>query len=341
MAVKVSSSFAAASSSSTRKDKDAASAALLRQKYAEHARKVVNKVFGDGSDTNIRDGTSEYPKFSFSEVSVGAVLGKGAFGTAREVRAFDVSADAHVEDGEGIAGSASDREGNGSNNKKKQKRKVFLDLFNGDENTNNNSFSMLSFSQRSFGHNNWIEDPSEFSDGEQSDELVAVESRKFIADHCIRHRGSRGGGANCDGHARYAVEMLSPDVAKDPAKFCQGIVDMVVETRFLSYLEHTNIIKLRAVASTDPFVDEHYFIVMDRLYDTLQTRLKTWQKLSSRSKGALAKLVTDRDGTKLAAMHEQRMVAAFDLSAAIAYLHSNNIVYRDIKAENIGFDIVS
>eukprot|EP00566_Odontella_aurita_P027044 CAMPEP_0113592620 /NCGR_PEP_ID=MMETSP0015_2-20120614/37950_1 /TAXON_ID=2838 /ORGANISM="Odontella" /LENGTH=163 /DNA_ID=CAMNT_0000499181 /DNA_START=36 /DNA_END=524 /DNA_ORIENTATION=- /assembly_acc=CAM_ASM_000160 len=36
---------------------------------------------------------------------------------------------------------------------------------------------------------------------------------------------------------------------------------------------------------------------------------------------------------------EDRVVAAFDLSAAFEYLHSHNIVYRDTKPHNIGFDI--
>ena len=39
-----------------------------------------------------------------------------------------------------------------------------------------------------------------------------VESRKFIAKHCLRNGGD----------ARYAVKVLSPETTKDPRKHCQG-----------------------------------------------------------------------------------------------------------------------
>jgi hypothetical protein len=61
---------------------------------------------------------------------------------------------------------------------------------------------------------------------EEDDEVNAgeIESRKFIAEHCLRHNGD----------ARYAVKFLSPSTLEDPANFIQGIIDMAVETRILS-----------------------------------------------------------------------------------------------------------
>jgi hypothetical protein len=53
-----------------------------------------------------------------------------------------------------------------------------------------------------------------------------MESRKFIAEHCVRNSGV----------ARYAAKFLSPEVVNDPASFIQGVTDMAVETRVLRYV---------------------------------------------------------------------------------------------------------
>ena len=76
-----------------------------------------------------------------------------------------------------------------------------------------------------------------------------VESRKFIADHCIRK----------DGDARYALKILSKEVVEDPGNFIQGSIDMAVETRMLSDIEHPNIIKMRACGEVSPF-EVGYFL---------------------------------------------------------------------------------
>ena len=76
-----------------------------------------------------------------------------------------------------------------------------------------------------------------------------MESRKFIADHCIRKGGD----------ARYALKILSTEVVADPGTFIQGSIDMAVETRMLSDIEHPNIIKMRAKGAVSPY-EVDYFI---------------------------------------------------------------------------------
>ena len=157
-----------------------------------------------------------------------------------------------------------------------------------------------------------IDDDPELEGGE-------IQYREFIAEHCIRGNGD----------SRYAVKILKPDILDDPAMLIKGMVDMATETRVLSDIEHPNIIKLRALASISPF-NEEYFIVLDRLYDTMKARLTSWEKRQSRLNGVGGKLF-DRSGEKRKDLTEEIVVAGYDLSDAFGYLHQKKIVYRDIK----------
>lgn len=155
--------------------------------------------------------------------------------------------------------------------------------------------------------------------GMRDSEADGMESKRFIAEHCLRNGGD----------ARYAVKFLSPEVMADTALYIQGMQDMAIESRFLSDLEHPNIVKMRSLSHVDPY-DPGFFIVMDRLYDTLEKKLEKWKARNGRCTGLAGKL-GDRKGTKALSLMEDRLVAAFDLSSAYEHLHSRNIIYRDIK----------
>ncbi len=87
----------------------------------------------------------------------------------------------------------------------------------------------------------------------------------------------------------------------------------------LSAVEHPNIIKLRAVAACDLYQQPGFFLILDRLYDTLDKRLTQWQHRSRRVSSLFS--VLDRKGKKKTSLLEDRLVASFDLSAALDYLH--------------------
>jgi Protein kinase domain len=165
---------------------------------------------------------------------------------------------------------------------------------------------------------------------ERSDSFALdnMESRLFIAKHCMRESGD----------ARYALKRLRSDISPSSSLYWASVTDLVVETRLLFQLEHPHVIKLRAVADVpDPFTPD-YFTVLDRLYDTLEARLKTWKLQTKKSNSLVTRLLKPKTRQSLV---DVRLAAAHDLSSALDYLHKKRVCHRDIKPENIGFDLVS
>mmetsp|Transcript_6985 Transcript_6985/g.13798 ORF Transcript_6985/g.13798 Transcript_6985/m.13798 type:complete len:302 (+) Transcript_6985:344-1249(+) len=117
------------------------------------------------------------------------------------------------------------------------------------------------------------------------------------------------------------------------------MVDLVVETRILFQLQqHPNIIKVRAVSRGNP-LRANYFIVLDRLTETLKDRMIKWKAKLRKSGPKLLRPFRRRDTSADGALWKERLTNAYELTSALEHMHKERVIHRDLKPENIGYDL--
>jgi len=137
--------------------------------------------------------------------------------------------------------------------------------------------------------------------------------------------------ADKNGRSKYVVKQLKSSKVQDPHKFCTAAADLVMEAHYLSSLNHENILSIRgwAAAGVEAYLDgkhDSYFLILDRLEDTLDKKLEIWQ--------SMRQMKIDDGSCNLIS----RVKVAHQIASAVQYLHSKNIIFRDLKPNNVGFD---
>jgi serine/threonine protein kinase len=142
-------------------------------------------------------------------------------------------------------------------------------------------------------------------------------SRDFIASRSKKSR-IRGAG-------RYVVKTVSTDL--DKLNYMKGHVDMALEAKFLSALDHPNIIELAAISATDSCHPD-FFLILERMTETLTKKIKSWMDRDRLNQGIGGIFTGGKK--KVEKLYRERIGASYDIANGLYYLHCKKIIFRDL-----------
>lgn len=244
------------------------------------------------------------PRFKPSEVSMGDLLGEGEFGLVNEISEFNVPESCHIcflhrgyevvspEPSSFLISNVQDAQDSTSDDKISDPRFSH----SGSPEVEGHEHTPVSVSPSD------ITDFEELEIDHEDDDIY--DTRGFMKDHCIRDRS-----------ARYAMKQLRDDLSGEMRE--AAACDIAMEAKFLAALSHPHIVKMRG--SGGVLGCPNFFIVLDRLYGTLDERCVLW---AEKDKKARRFLGLKKDKTKLNSLWVDRLLAVFDVARAMKYLHS-------------------
>lgn len=137
-----------------------------------------------------------------------------------------------------------------------------------------------------------------------------------------------------DRSKKYVVKRLDVENL-DKITFLKGVVDLAMEARFLAAVQHINVIKMYGISTDGPFAD-NFFLVLERMDETLTKRIKKWMDVERQCQGITGLFTGSK--RKLRELNSEQMLSAFEIAKGANHLHEKRIIFRDLKPDNCGFN---
>lgn len=161
-------------------------------------------------------------------------------------------------------------------------------------------------------------------DRNRTKSLSNIDLRHFFEEHA----------KDDNGDAKYAIKCLHPELEETPNRLEAAEKDITSESELLATLDHPGIIKTYGCAGDSKCVGpvSNYFLILEKLDETLDDRIARWKWQNHRLKiqPMLHLLDTNFHANKKKELMIERLQVAYEIACAMAYLHEEGIVYRDL-----------